>query len=148
NVLDSTSMFSKIIFIGDKAQLPPIDPSGEMGVDEDSPVFDLELPEHCQHELDEIVRQSIHNPILDLSAIIREEIFGNQNIHRVLEAINTPQLVKGLGYGFVSYNDFLEHSKDKDFQNTAVIGFRNRQSVDYFNNLIRNYRLDNPINNI
>jgi hypothetical protein len=148
NVLDTTSMYSKIIFIGDKAQLPPIDPTGQMGVDEDSPVFSLELPERCQHELTEIVRQTLHNPILDLSAEIRKEIFGSQNINRILDIIRKPNLNNGVGYSFVNYNDFMEHSKEKDFLKTAVIGFRNKQSIDFFNEKLRNYRLNNPVNRI
>ena len=89
-VFTKTSIFSKVILMGDKAQLPPIDST--MAVDEDSPMFSFELPDFCQHELNERVRQKKGNPILDLSDIIREEIFGSQNMSRVIEEILKPKL--------------------------------------------------------
>ncbi len=141
-VLENTPMFSKIIFMGDKGQLPPIDPDNKMGVDADSPVFELEIPESCKHELKERVRQTENNPILQLSDIIREETFGNQDINRVLAEISEPNLLDGFGYDFIGYNDIYEHIKNKDKLSTCVIAFRNK-TVDYFNYHIRNYVFGN-----
>lgn len=142
-VLERTPMFSKIIFMGDKGQLPPIDPEKKMGPDEDSPVFELELLEDCKHELTERVRQSKGNPILELSDLIREEIFGNQDIKRVLEAINKPIIKKNKGFSFIGYSQLNEHLKDKDHLQTCVIAFRNK-TVQYFNKNIRDFLLDSP----
>lgn len=141
-VLDKTPMFSKIILMGDKGQLPPIE-NDIIKSDKDSPVFDLEISDDCKHELTERVRQTQGNPILDLSDIIREEIFGSQNMKRVLNEIRTPKLVNGYGYEWIPYSGLYEHIKDKDKLKTAVIAFRNK-TVDYFNEHIRNFVFDNP----
>ncbi len=142
-VLERTPMFSKIILMGDKGQLPPIDPHNKMGTDADSPVFELELPKECKHELTERVRQSEGNPILDLSDLIREEIFGDQNIVKILDAIRIPKTVDGYGFDFIKYSELNEHIKDKDQLKTCVIAFRNK-TVQYFNKQIRTFLLDNP----
>jgi exodeoxyribonuclease-5 len=142
-VLDKTSVFSKIILMGDKAQLPPIDPENKMGVDEDSPVFKLDLPDSCKHELTERVRQAKGNPILELSDVIREEIFGNQNILRVLNEIRTPKMVNGFGYDYIGYPQLGEHLEGKNQMETCVIAFRNR-TVTWFNYELRDYLLKSP----
>ena len=143
-VLETTSLFSKIVFLGDRAQLPPIDPNGEMKPDEDSPVFNLEIPDFCKHELTERVRQTKDNPILELSDVIREEIFGSQNVGRIINMIKKPVLLDGKGYDFVTYAQIIEHfSKQTDYYNTCIIAFRNK-TVDDFNITIRNILLNNP----
>ena len=45
-IFDKTSLFSKVILMGDPAQLPPIDP--KMKPDEDSQMFFFEVPEWCE----------------------------------------------------------------------------------------------------
>lgn len=144
-VLENTSVFSKIIFIGDKAQLPPVDNNKE---DKDSPVFNIELPENCQHELTERVRQAEGNPILELSDIIREEIFGNQNIQRVLEALRKPTRKNGMGYDFLSYSELNEHFKNNNLLDIVFLGYRKKKSINYYNPRIRNYLLNNPVDDI
>ena len=54
-IMKETSIFSKIILMGDQMQLPPI--GDDMKYDEDSPVFYLDLPDNCSHTLTERVRQ-------------------------------------------------------------------------------------------
>lgn len=142
-VQEKTPIFSKIIFMGDKAQLPPIDPEHKMAKDADSPVFDIELPEECQHELTERVRQAKGNSILDLSDVIREEIFGNQNIERILEIIRVPNMKKEVGYSFISYPALKHHMKGENHLECSIIAFRNN-TVDYFNHEIREFALDSP----
>lgn len=142
-VLEKTSMFSKIIFMGDKGQLPPIDPENKMKKDSDSPVFDLELPEECQQELTERVRQTEGNPILDLSDAIREEIFGKKNIKRILDIIREPKMINGCGYSHINYRDLNAHLKSKNQLSTRLIAFRNN-TIEWYNYDIRNYMLDNP----
>jgi len=142
-VFDRTPMFSKIILMGDKAQLPPIDPDGKMGIDADSPIFDIQLPEESLHELTERVRQTEGNPILELSDIIREEIFGSQNLMKILNIISEPNMIDGNGYDFIPYAQLNEHIEKKNWLDTCVIAFR-RATVSYFNKKIRNYLLNNP----
>lgn len=142
-VLEKTSMFSKIIFMGDKAQLPPIDPDNKMGRDADSPVFDIELTEECQHELTERVRQSQDNPILDLSDAIREEIFGKQDIYKILKIIEKPNMINGCGYGHMPYRELNNHLKEKNQISRRIIAFRNK-TIEYYNFDIRNFLLNKP----
>lgn len=140
-VINNAPIFSKIIFIGDKAQLPPIDKNGE--IDADSPVFTYDIPEHCKHELTERVRQVAGNSILELSDIIREQIFGEQNIQVVLDAIRQPNMTDGIGYSFVRYHDILKHISEKDIMTTRLIAYRNK-TIDKWNPYIRDYLLRNP----
>ena len=146
-VLEKTPIFSKIVLIGDACQLPPIDPNGEMPRNADSPVFDLELPDDCKHELTERVRQTKGNPILDLTDIIREEILGSHNIVRVLNCLRTANMVKGKGYDLIGYPELNKHLEGKNQLDTCVIAFRNK-TVDYFNDSIRNYLLGDPVEDI
>lgn len=142
-ILENVPIFSKIIFIGDKAQLPPIDPDNKLGPDEDSPIFKWDIPESCKHELTERVRQAEGNPILELSDIIREEIFGSQNIRRIIEEIKIPKMKNGVGYHFVHYEDLLGHIEKKDILETRVLAYRNK-AIQLHNPLIRNHLLHNP----
>ena len=142
-VFDRTPMFSKIIFMGDRAQLPPIDPENKMGADADSPIFDYDVPDECKHELTERVRQAEGNSILDLTDVIREEIFGNQDVNKILKIISTPNMTDNVGYDIVKYRHLEEHLEKKDFTNTCVIAYRNK-TVKYFNGHIRNHVLQNP----
>jgi exodeoxyribonuclease-5 len=123
-VFNKTSLFSKVILMGDMAQLPPIDPT--MKPDEDSPMFFFELPDYCQHELTERVRQKVGNPILDLSDIIREEIFGNQDLSRVIQEILKPKInEEGKGFLCIGKNDvYREYIKSSNFLNNKLIAFR------------------------
>lgn len=146
-VLEKTPMFSKIILMGDKGQLPPIESEDararKLDPDDDSPVFDLELPEDCHHELTERVRQSEGNPILDLSDAIREEIFGNQDIKRILKMINSPDMQNERGFNFIGYDELNDHLKERDMMKTCVIAYRNN-TVRHFNIQIRNFLLNEP----
>jgi exodeoxyribonuclease-5 len=123
-VFEKTSIFSKVIIMGDMAQLPPIDAS--MQPDEDSPMFFFELADFCQHELKERVRQKVGNPILDLSDIIREEIFGKQDLGRVIREILKPKLDdEGKGYLCLPKNDlYREYLKSDNFLHNKMIAFR------------------------
>ena len=135
-VFSKTSLFSKVILMGDKAQLPPIDST--MSVDEDSPMFSFELPDFCQHELNERVRQKKGNPILDLSDVIREEIFGSQNMSRVIEEILKPKLdSENKGHLIIDEKDLYDkYLKSKNFLENKIIAFR-KFKVNIRNNEIR-----------
>lgn len=142
-VMEKRSVFSKVIFVGDNAQLPPIDP--KMKVDEDSPIFDLPVPDWCKHELTERVRQKKGNPILDLSDMIREEIFGSQNVVRIIEQILKPKIVDGCGYDLIHSHNLIDDyilNCQGDFLNNKIIAFR-KKTVDVANTSIRNKIFNN-----
>lgn len=135
-VMDKTSIFSKVIFMGDRAQLPPIDKN--MPIDADSPVFDIPLPESCQHELKERIRQKAGNPILELSDIIIEEIFGRQNLNRVIMEILKPKLYDGKGYLCVPKQTlYTSYVDGGNFLENKIIAFR-KDCVKQVNIDIRN----------
>ena len=122
-IFDKTSLFSKVILMGDRAQLPPIDP--KMKPDEDSPMFFFDIPDWCEHELTERVRQKKGNPILDLSDVIREEIFGNQDLARVIREILQPKLHEGKGYLCIDKKDvYHQYIKSPNFLEDKIIAFR------------------------
>lgn len=132
-VLEHTNPHTKIVLMGDAAQLPPINTEG----DEDSPAF---VMFDNIFELKERVRQTEGNPILQLSDILREEIRGSQNIGRVMEALKIDNVVDGKGHQLLSYRDFLPHYKGitSNYMQAKVIAYR-RATVDKFNLTIRNY---------
>jgi len=135
-IMDKTSLFSKVIFMGDMAQLPPIDPL--MAPDEDSPMFSLNVPDWCKHNLKERVRQKVGNPILDLSDIIREEIFGKQNLNRVILEILKPKLFEGKGYLVLPESKLnRQYMQSKNFLEDKIIAFR-KFKVKEINDKIKN----------
>lgn len=142
-VLNSTPMFSKIILVGDRAQLPPIDPDGIMEEDSDSPVFFMDLPEECTHNLTGRVRQTAGNKILELSDVIRAEIFGLRRLGVVLSYLNKPQMIDGHGFDFISFENYLSHLEQKEFMDCRLIAFR-RKAINKHNPNVRNYLLNNP----
>lgn len=134
-VFEKTSLFSKVILMGDAAQLPPIDP--KMGIDEDSPMFFFSVPDFCEHELKERVRQQEGHPILDLSDIIREEIFGKQNIIRVIKEILKPKLFNDVGYLCIGEEEAYNlYNNSRNFLHDKIIAFRKFQ-VEKINKIIR-----------
>ena len=141
-VLKDTNYSGKIIFMGDPGQIPPID---EGFPDRDSPVFDLDLNESNKHTLIERVRQTAGNPILELSDIIYEEIFGNQNMERVLNALNVENYSDGKGIKHVKASNFLEEYKaiSDNYLDTKVVAYRN-ETVRGFNENIRKFIHNKP----
>lgn len=134
-IFEKTSLFSKVILMGDRAQLPPIDP--KMKPDEDSPMFFFDVPDFCEHELKERVRQKVGNPILDLSDIIREEIFGSQNLARVINEILKPKLHEGKGYLCLNESNlYKEYIQSKNFLDDKIIAFR-KFKVQKINQAVR-----------
>ena len=137
-ILDTVHPLTKIIFMGDPGQLPPINSDG---IDLDSPVFGLDLPESSKHHLEERVRQTDQNPIVPLSDIIYEEIFGQKRFKPVYEMIRQQHKIgQGEGYEVTSLFDmvekYIEVSKGDPLE-TKVVCFRNK-TVDETNQAIRN----------
>lgn len=57
-----------ILFIGDSCQLPPVENEGTLGETKLSPTFLAPI----QYELDEVLRQAMDNPIINIATQIRE----------------------------------------------------------------------------
>lgn len=127
---------AKFIFMGDRGQLPPVESNGN----KDSPIFDLDIHPSQKHHLDQRVRQTEGNPLLDLSDIIYEEIFANQDMQRVFKAMKNDSVDSGIGFRSLHTNDFLEDfkSSSEDYLDTKMIAYR-RNTVTYYNDFIRKY---------
>ena len=136
-VLNETHYRTKIILMGDAAQLPPINTEG----DEDSPAF---VMFNNVVELKERVRQTKGNPILELSDVIREEIFGNQDLGRVIKAMKKDTIVNGSGFKTITYSSFLKDYKNSttDYMESKVIAYR-RDTVSKYNLAIRGFIYNN-----
>lgn len=141
-VLDETHPYTKIILMGDSGQLPPVNSDG---VDLDSPAFYLPLDESSRHHLEERVRQTEGNPIIEMSDVIYDEIFGSQDIMKVLKVFNKTKMENDIGYHSLNYREFLSDYKNASelYLDTKVIAYKNTQ-VDIFNNSIRKYVHNNP----
>ena len=130
-----TNSESKIILVGDPHQLPPIIDDVNNTTDIDSPVFFYFTN---QVKLEERVRQTIGNPILDLSDIIAEEIFGSQNVDKVINYIKADKHENGIGYRTIKrvdlIKDYISHYT-QDSQ-TRVICYRNK-TIGAINKSIR-----------
>lgn len=135
-VLEETNPYTKIIFMGDAGQLPPVSSVG----DEDSPVFSMDLPEANKHTLIERVRQTKDNPILQMSDIIYDQIFGEQDLQKVCQYFISDNLVDEKGYRTIQYSNFLKEFRksSEDFTDTKVVAYKNKR-VNEFNLFIRDF---------
>ena len=138
HVLEFTGKHSKIIFMGDPGQSPPITGKADLDDDKDSPVFYLDLLESNVHTLTERVRQTEDNPIIELSDIIYEEIFGNKDMLRVYNAMKNDNIINGKGHKTICYKDFLSdfESLATNYTQTKVIAYTNVR-VNMLNSIIR-----------
>ncbi len=143
-VLEDTNYGTKIIFMGDPGQLPPISAED----DDDSPVFTKF--KNVIH-LTERVRQTEGNPIVDLSDVIYSQIFRkikkgepDNRISIVLDAIKSDAVNEGQGFISIRNREFLNHYKSNaDHFNSKVVAYR-RQKVNDFNDVIRRSLYNNP----
>lgn len=142
SILERTNSQCKIILMGDRGQLPPVNSDG---VDKDSPAFNLELSESSSHELIKRVRQTEDNPIIDMSDIIYEQIFGNLDMQKVMTHIKSNNIKNGIGYEVITYNEFLDSYKNssKEYKDSKVVAYRKNQ-VNNFNSEIRKFLHNNP----
>ena len=126
---------TKIIFMGDPGQLPPITEKGVKSNDLDSPVFMLF---DNKVVLKERVRQTVGNPILDLSSEIYSEIFGGQDLDRILRLFDEDNFKDGVGYRKTDRIKILPEfvSLYRENNSTRIICYRNAQ-IDKMNMNIR-----------
>lgn len=117
---------TKIIFIGDPAQLPPVgDPvSGALSVEYLLDNFDI----HAQaYELTNVVRQSAESKILDLATQIRQMMMATvRNSFRIGEA----KEVERIEVDEVT-RLFLESNPDLSYHKSIMINHSNRSALDF-----------------
>ena len=148
--LSNTPFDTKIILVGDPGQLPPILENDENPSDDDSPAFHL-----FQNKiiLDQKVRQTIGNPIIELTDFIYSKIFKPDlsitDLNEVLGVMASPKFNEGIGYAMVKFTEFLPiyTSLTKDFLDSKVVAYRN-DTVKMYNQIIRDYVNHNPIEKI
>ena len=142
-ILSKTSMYSKIIFMGDIIQLPPIDSSMEQ--DGDSPVFSMPLSEECQHTLWEPVRQTSEHPLLELAALIIEEVKNKTyDINKVNSKIFEQKMVGDIGYQLIKVETmYADYISKGNYIDNKIIAYRTNAVIKY-NEEIRNVVLQYP----
>jgi len=140
---------AKVIFMGDNAQIPPIN---EDGKSTDSPVFSLLEKGTNFSELTERMRQGEESPILPVTDVFAENI---ENIQRGEVGKANPlknrtdvfDTASNSGVEFISDKQTLIDSFIEDFRqnndtkNAIIIGARN-EIVDNFSKLIRQKLFD------
>jgi exodeoxyribonuclease-5 len=92
-IRDNIDPFTKVIYVGDSHQLPPIDDSRVQ--DEDSDVFKIEN----RVTLTERIRQGVDNPIVALSDLIADQIEQGHDLGFLKKIRNDYD--KKLGKGFI-----------------------------------------------
>lgn len=121
--IEQYSKFIKVIFIGDEAQLPPVN-------EPHSPVFYSDYP---MLELTEIIRQEEGNPIIELSRDLKLMRTGKENrtsIGGYIFSNNINDVITTLAN--VNGTDELKY-----------LAWTNRE-VDYINNQVRKFIYGNP----
>lgn len=131
---DNNGHNKKIIFIGDNAQLPPVNMNF-------SPALDGKyLRENCtieskEFELTEVVRQKADSGILHNATVIRESIkanvFNKIDIETNFKDINKTTHEEFLSKYVLTCNNAID-------ENTTIIAYSN-SSVKTYNDLIRNH---------
>ena len=126
---------TKIIFMGDPAQLPPVH-------ELESPTFGISL----QVKLTEIIRQESGNPIIELSAAIREKMTTGKIIHvaefRRKQGDKTGvSLMAGEKFERWFPNAFKSDVYKKDPDAFRIVSWTNRQVIR-FNRAIRSMILE------
>ena len=135
---------TKILYVGDKSQLPPIK-------EKESQVFSADN----RFELIEIVRQSEDNPMLKILGLLREDVVNGtskflNHIHKHKVALND----NGDGYVAVNEKDFKllldQHFNSHHFRNNIEYcryAAWTNESVLHWNNFIRHLILpkDSPL---
>lgn len=133
---------TKIIFMGDKGQLPPV------GQETDSKVFDI----NNTFELLEKMRQAATSPIINITeAVYKAQKEGNKNSNPITDDLRVDKFddVSGSSVSFLqNEKEFLQNyvndlKLENDFFNTKIVTFNNErnnsaQSVKTLNNKVRN----------
>ena len=141
-LMDMKKPNTKIIFMGDNVQIPPIQ---ENGTSKDSPVWDLITSDNFS-ELSERMRQKAESPILGITDLYANNVENIQNnrpfITNPLKLRQTTINDKGEGVIYVKENSELVDMYIKDFKSSkdlkeAVVVAARLDSVAFINNSIR-----------
>ena len=122
----------KIIYMGDRHQLPPIDKDRKPG--EDSPTFDVDRG----YEIRQRVRQDEGSPITQLSDVIAAEIRGKHSMEFLRSIRTNYDKENGTGYATASKVRCIERMVVDwmDGNDSRVIAYRNK-TVARYNEQIR-----------
>lgn len=142
NTLRSKQYSVKILYIGDNAQLPPID-------EPISTVFNIP-----GYKLTEIIRQTEGNPLLKLLNVAREDVFNNTDkVHDMLARTPTAFNEQGEGYTTLTKSGFtdtlIQYFGSNAFSNNiefARYGAFSNENILVWNHTIRNTLLPNHEN--
>lgn len=138
NIIKSSPKDSKIIWIGDYHQLPPIKEPNEID-DIDSPVFDI--PD--QFELKEKIRQTEGDPIAKICDRIVQAIDNNESLDFIKEFKNDINTETSSGVAIATQKASIS-SFVRNFQNNENVRYTcyRNSSVNKINFLIRKLLFD------
>ncbi len=129
---DNKRTKQKIIFVGDPAQLPPVNQKNSPALSSDYLYSEFGLSAD-ETELTEVVRQSGESGILNFATTLRNTLSNEQ--------YRFPQMLKSLDTKVVSSSEFIDvwkHPATKNIDEVAVIVRTNDLALRY-NRQIRNY---------
>lgn len=127
----------KILLIGDRVQLPPVNEKLSNS---------FIIPKHL-FSLTEIIRQNNSNPLLQLLHLFREDIengiYRKENTNKWFEFIKQNHSMINEHGGFKcmkesTFNDTLKDNFQKDYMNCRMYCYTNK-SVSKYNNIIHDY---------
>lgn len=111
---------SKVVFMGDPAQLTPVKSNA-------TPVFNLNVP---QAQLSQIVRQAAGNPIVDLSTKFRHTVGTGEFFSFKPDGIHIQHLSRE-DFGKAVLDEFTR--PDWKSSDSKILAWTNRRVVDYNN---------------
>jgi exodeoxyribonuclease-5 len=125
-----------VLFIGDPAQLPPVEPGEQI-----SPTF---TRVQLKAVLTEVVRQAADNPIIALSVMIRQAIEADRRVDATAMACALPPLPAKAGLVAGDANTVIQFAlwEIKDGRDARVVAFTNASVQAY------NYRIHEALHGI
>lgn len=122
----STKRQTMVLFVGDPAQLPPVDGKADL-----SPVFRHVT---CRVTLTEVVRQAAGNPIIALSMLIRRYIEDGRAIDSIAIAESLPPppaMVDVSPGGRETVIGYALYERQEEKKDARIIAFTNQRVLEY-----------------